>query len=247
MNQKTEIIPFGKHKGMPVEVIQEIDPKYLEWLKGQSFVRENFNNLYQIIINNSQSSDDTPEHNAMQIKFLEDEICLGAVFCKYQNKYLPERFIKNYVKEMQEEMVTGQLDVFDEYKTPIPYSAEELIKMQLQIDYLQALTMPIRYSTYKIHREMEPKRGTDVCICFDLYYNLGNNLDKRYSDSFFIELKPTLSDDYPVVIRALKRLPISIHDILLVIGSFTARGCTLEQFKQICPCKVALLSDLQAT
>jgi hypothetical protein len=70
-----EMIPFGKHKGKPVEAILD-DRKYMDWLLAQSWFKENHLNLYTVIINNGQEPTDTPEHNAMQIRFLDEEFRL---------------------------------------------------------------------------------------------------------------------------------------------------------------------------
>jgi hypothetical protein len=61
------IMPFGKYKGKPIEVLMQ-DKQYANWLKDQPWFREKFSNHYTIIINNlSTELVDNPEHNEMQV------------------------------------------------------------------------------------------------------------------------------------------------------------------------------------
>src|SRR5262245_55635383 len=71
-----KIIPFGKYKGRLVDEVLVDDPAYLQWLAGQDWFRAKFNILHQVIINRGAEPEETPEHNAMQVKFLDDEFCL---------------------------------------------------------------------------------------------------------------------------------------------------------------------------
>jgi uncharacterized protein (DUF3820 family) len=68
------IIPFGKYKGQPLEVVQATDPQYVQWIATQQWFTEKFANLVAIIRGTASSSEsETPEHNAMQIKFVNEE------------------------------------------------------------------------------------------------------------------------------------------------------------------------------
>jgi len=71
---KAEIVPFGKYKGQPVEVLLA-DDGYRDWLMSQDWFRARFGNIYQTIINYGAEPQDTPEHNEMQAAFLDDERC----------------------------------------------------------------------------------------------------------------------------------------------------------------------------
>jgi hypothetical protein len=59
-----------------------------------------------------------------------------------------------------------------------------------------------------------------------------------------IEIKPQLGDDFPGVLRQMKNSKADT----LVIGSFDARGCGIEDVRQIfasSECKIIILSDIQ--
>ena len=69
-----EMVPFGKYKGQPVEIMAA-DADYCEWLTAQSWFRERYGNVYNTIINYGAEPQDSPEHNEMQARFLDDEWC----------------------------------------------------------------------------------------------------------------------------------------------------------------------------
>jgi hypothetical protein len=67
------------------------------------------------------------------------------------------------------------------------------------------------------------------------------DLQKRYK----IELKPQVGDDFPGVLRQMKRTDSDT----LVIGSFNARGCTLDQVRKMFASnniKIVTLEEIQA-
>lgn len=71
---KTTIVPFGKYKGQPVEVLAN-DEQYCRWLADQEWFRTRFTAIHTLIINNFATPHETPEHNALQARFLDAEWC----------------------------------------------------------------------------------------------------------------------------------------------------------------------------
>ena len=68
-----QLVPFGKYKGQPVSVMQN-DTQYCDWLATQDWFRERYANVYnQVIINNFTEPTETPEHNRLQMLFLDNE------------------------------------------------------------------------------------------------------------------------------------------------------------------------------
>lgn len=74
----TTVVPFGKHKGKPIEALAE-DRQYLDWLMAQDWFRQRHSNLYQIVINNFGEPSETPEHNALQALFLDQTFQRGLL------------------------------------------------------------------------------------------------------------------------------------------------------------------------
>jgi hypothetical protein len=65
-----EVVPFGKYKGQPVEVLAA-DRDYCDWLTAQVWFAQRFPSLHTVVINNFGAPSETPEHNALQIRCLD--------------------------------------------------------------------------------------------------------------------------------------------------------------------------------
>jgi len=68
------VVPFGKYKGQPVEVLRG-DTAYCDWLTAQDWFRERYSGLWTVIINNFAEPSETPEHNRLQARFLDQQLC----------------------------------------------------------------------------------------------------------------------------------------------------------------------------
>jgi hypothetical protein len=66
----TDLVPFGKHKGQPLTVLAQ-DRDYCDWLLQQSWFMQRFPELHTIVINNFGEPNETPEHNRLQLRFLD--------------------------------------------------------------------------------------------------------------------------------------------------------------------------------
>jgi hypothetical protein len=95
---------------------------------------------------------------------------------------------------------------------------------------------------------------------FDIHFKSGilkeglayqdKKLDIACNFEAFIELKPTMSDDYPAVLRQIKANKDSLREhgeILLIVGEYTGIGATWEDVKMIFKSsgiKAILMSDI---
>lgn len=109
-----EIVPFGKHKGKPVEALLD-DRPYLEWLLSQPWFKEKFGNVYNIVINAGQEPVETPEHNAMQIKFLD--LDFRARLACLLGFGSPERPVDPSDPEFETDGIDVLFDAFAKYRT----------------------------------------------------------------------------------------------------------------------------------
>lgn len=75
---KNNIVPFGKYKNQPIEALAQ-DTQYTEWLMNQDWFRSRFPELRTIIVNNFTEPSNTPEHNQMVAKFLDDDFCAEVI------------------------------------------------------------------------------------------------------------------------------------------------------------------------
>jgi len=246
------IVPFGKHKGKPVEALAQ-DRQYCDWLLTKDWFRDKHPTIYQIIINNFGEPSSTPEHNALQARFLDDRFCL-ALACLY--KWIP--IDKNTCLDR----VNGELHNVEEQLSLFSVEDESDDDNSLASNYKRTLRVingseSLKYnrsdllankkkfmeikeyldtekSTFRLEKDFESK-GWDVDINFHHalpnYWILDNNLhDFRIS----IEIKPSLGDDYPAILRQMKAVSDRISGSkCLVYDKFNAAGATLEQIKGI--------------
>lgn len=126
----SDIVPFGKYKGSDIETLMA-DRAYSEWLVQQDWFRQRFQKLYALISMMQAPVTETPEHNRLQARFLEDEYCFaflkairGDIVGRNESRYqvCMERLpglLSEWVTEMQkrhidniEELQRGSDDRF---------------------------------------------------------------------------------------------------------------------------------------
>lgn len=156
-----EMVSFGKYKGKSVEALLD-DRPYLDWLLSQSWFKEKFGNVYNVVINNGNEPSETPEHNAMQIKFLSQE---------YRQKFACEIFWELMPCTDAPEFEKDGIDVCF---SPNPY------------------------------------RMTTICV----------------------EIKPTVGDDYPAILRQVKRYKKNnpLATFVLLVREYTGSGASESEF-----------------
>src|SRR6516164_9112004 len=203
MNEpKGSIVPFGKYKGRLIEELLLDDPVYLQWLSGQEWFRAKFAFLNQVIINRGSEPEETPDHNAMQVRFLADEFCLRFALCCCPG--LEQR---------------ARDELHNHYW---PIEAGDASERRARIGDI----------AFRSSCQFEV-RGVDVLFGIEAL-DLNKNIHSR---SLFwrpeylerglpVELKPTVGDDYPAVLRQMK---LSGSKVLFV-GEYTGKGATEEQF-----------------
>ena len=222
---KQLIVPFGKYKGKPLEVLLK-DESYSKWLSGQDWFQEKFKNIYTIIVNNYHSAPiDTPEHNQMQVKFLNEEHALKLAFLISRGKlFIPGN---DHFKEK----ITEFIKELKEYKIDLSEIIEDFKRMKGQ-------------NLLKISQIEFEKKGVDVS--YDVIYGYGEDFgvseytfsraaqvfNDFWSYSYIhlklrVELKPSVGDDFPSVLRQMK----SNGSSTLVIRNYTGTGASYEEFK----------------
>lgn len=238
-----DLIPFGKYKGQPVDVLQA-DPQYMDWLMGQSWFAERYKNIYTVVINNFGEASETPEHNAMQVKFLESEWRTKFAICLLQKK------IKGMQDKIQSQQLKRLVDLFNANRLEV---INRLCSTQsdegprvLLIGVLQSTANLQAKSCYK--KMLESARGM-----INLYRSLPSSFAIGQADLIkvefygfdaviqiddlvvYCELKPSMGDDYPAVIRQINSNADRAkayqynHRTVLIIGQYTGKGATYEQ------------------
>ena len=170
MNKQKEIIPIGKYKGQPIGVLRS-DPDYCDWLLAQDWMQSKYPQLRTIIINNFGEASETPEHNALQARFLDEAIINATTLMVYRRE----------IKSSEVKFEWQNIDVF------------------VRVDYWS-----------------------------------------MYASDLAIELKPTMGDDYPSVLRIVLANKQSAKfsagssradRAAVVIGNYAGTGATFDQVR----------------
>lgn len=199
MDLAGKIVPFGKYKGKPIEAMV-LDEAYCDWLAGQDWFRERYSTIFNIIVNNFGEPPETPEHNALQARFLNDDY--RREFSISAQKPKPFVDVSSYFKRKKEDKWHRGLYVDEE-------SPEFIVKAEWR-----------KRETKAVFEE----DGFDCSIyCIDTYVSdpvaIPSEWEKLYS--FFsgqainnavrteerfrisVEIKPSLADDFPAVLRQI--------------------------------------------
>jgi hypothetical protein len=234
-----KIIPFGKNKGQPIEILQN-DPKYVDWLKAQDWVKQKHPVFYNVIINNLQEPTETPEHNKLQVLFLDENVCL-----KFAKHYLISKGLKlTYTHRQEIKEPTSLPKKQEDYPNEkpqifIPNSSSNSIiiphlkdidkdidKYQQPKVYIIPTLHPKKHieterpKTFEISKAIFEKKGIDVT------YTVKTEVGIM---CFYIEIKPIVGDDYPAILRQMDNNGTEI----LIADAFSAVGATLDQVKEI--------------
>jgi hypothetical protein len=245
-----KIVPFGKYRGQPVEALAA-DRQYFEWLCGQAWFRERYQNIHTLIVNNFAEPNETPEHNRLQMRFLDDEFCAdivqaaGLSALRQKAKYVKEEWPKTkesiardialyrekhvQIAEMNSDNEWKRRQM-DGYKADQDKAEKKLMEETARYTDAQAFLNCPEIETTKItHRKFEVA-GWD--IAFIAEWIAGECIA---SDCFALEIKPSLGDDFPAVLRQMKarrRYPDSTR-CALIIDDFAAIGATFDQVKAV--------------
>lgn len=225
------LITFGKYKGQPVEVLAA-DKEYTEWLLAQSWFKEKNINLYTVIINNFREPLDTPEHNKMQIKFLNLDYRLK--FALYVNKdffkfdcegiktaLISQLSTSEYAKDLAIVLRKPEKHYGIVSKKLLTYSNPNFENVDV--------AFRLKYGIEINYNYIEKNRNS-------FHYNerIGDHLNLLNEEFFQIEIKPTVSDDFPAVLRQMKAsMPVhrSINSILF-LKEYTGIGANEDEFVQ---------------
>lgn len=211
----SEMIPFGKYKGQPIEVLQN-DPEYANWIAQQQWAKERHPQIVNIIINKFGESEETPDHNAMQAKFMDPRYC--AMLAESLGAFIPEP--ASQVQAIADRIAGDRLrfpgDLFSSQRT------------HDKIDSLSELVHGQAFEAGAIDVSFEVRMaGVDI--------RYGGRYDYRVErfiatnrKSAAVEIKPIVGDDYPAILRQMRNNRSNI----LVYGTYNGIGVNEKTFRQ---------------
>lgn len=202
-----ELIPFGKYKGRSIESIKN-DQQYIDWLMAQSWFIEKHKDLYTIIINNFQEPNDTPQHNAMHVKFLNDDYVLLTL-----SKCHPG--LESYA-------IYGKRFESDGWDAVVEVMNFTKDKYEALLDQISDLENQAFKIGDKDQEKLMLRQADDL-------------LSSVFRIDFYVEIKPVVSDDFPTVLRQIKACrvrdtPNTTIKKVLFVGEYNGIGATKDEF-----------------
>lgn len=234
------VIPIGKYKGQPLEVL-EADPNYKEWLLGQSWFRDKFTNIHTLIINNFAEPSETPDHNFLQAKFLDWDWVL---------KWLCGESYEQF-KFKEKKQINFEHDGFD---IVLRFSSVKISELeQNKLLFAEGITRLKNKDVTVISGFWDTFKGISFrgsdCDSIERIERHGIRSDgdfrflldkvleyqEVYKEIFNehivgIEIKPSLGDDYPAILRKIKSNPNRgrTNKEILAYRDFAAQGISEE-------------------
>ncbi len=241
-NQQKFLVPFGKYKGQPLQVLEN-DESYANWVINQENIKQRYPIVYNFIVHNQKLTPiDTPEHNKMQVRFLDWEYSLKLIYLLDPNffKFNSNHF-KNNLKQLYFSIKNNDDKLEDFGGTDLKRFNEKIDDIiKYPIDLLNHWETSFEVKGSDVFVSMS--YGYDFGIFFRNYdiYDYGDYITKRQKSllkqlEFYIntdlkiELKPSIGDDFPSVFREMK----SHKSNILIIDQLNTTNVSfdiLEQF-----------------
>ena len=235
------LIPFGKYKDQPVEVLAQ-DRQYVELLTAQPWFRDKFAGLYTVIINNFQEASETPEHNALQVLFLEDEWC-ARFFGVLKQDWQPDLVtaLRKNVEAERQSVIKGTHERYNKtlrqeceralerYAGSIEWGIkfwrafeEEGVDVRLSCSICTRSKLPEYQDSYS-YTASHVSEGSVWAECWVLS-------DLRLHE-IKVEIKPAVGDDYPAVLRQMRGNKSNVLFTERYIGTGASEEQFVETFK----------------
>jgi hypothetical protein len=230
---KLEIVPFGKYKGQPMDVLAQ-DAPYCEWLAEQEWFRSRYPAIHTLIINDFGQPEETPEHNALQALFVDKDFCARFVFHILGGQpHVYEIALKKKTDRIValERWLAGYSTQAHAGDPCIGYQGDRRVYLSELKQEFQDLT---EAQSPEIRTDVEfESHGADVFISYKIYMGPLHCL----SGEARVECKPSVGDDYPAVLRQMFSPPYYSEQSksILSIGpcGYAGAGATFEQVKAI--------------
>ena len=206
------VIPFGKRRGLTVAELLAQDPDYARWLSSQGWLADRFAELHTALVARGAASEETPEHNAMQVKFLRPEWRLACLIAARPG----------YVGRTRAELLGwAQAELRDE-RHQFRQNLDRIRSLEMEVATLENGGPFLRAPGCRFEL-----RGVDVLL-FDTSPNC-YGVDYSTHSGTGVELKPSLGDEYPAVMRQMHRLGASI----LVVNALASAVMSAAELREL--------------
>lgn len=268
------VVPFGKYRGSTVADLLNRDGDYARWIVSQAWVAERFAELHAAILCRGKASDDTPAHNALQARFLDPAFAIAFLLSTGLLSATPldDRAAMQLAEcgrsegnplygavKMRKAALALQHDTLAEYRQwAVDTGKEELLahlgrpvaqeRLEIDLDDLgtREIISDLTDPLFEVRTRVEFERnGIDVILAAEKFSRSGRFLGGHSVGPIGIELKPSVGDDYPSVMRQMRRL--NCRDV--VVGTTATLGVTPEQLRAMFVangCRMTLVSQIES-
>lgn len=207
----TDLIPFGKYKGQPLEVIAS-DRGYCDWLLAQAWFVERYPQIHTLVINNFGEPSETPEHNALQIRLLDEAFRAQCTEVALRF-FAPDRDWTHTIHT-----VDGSPTMMD-LATPyfVPPSVPDFEHAGIDVTWTVQ-----RWGLHHACGHDWPARLPDTHETWWYHPSEESYTARRIA----VECKPLIGDDYPAILRFLKNLPSRLFQnawLIILAGAVQSR------------------------
>jgi uncharacterized protein (DUF3820 family) len=247
MSEQIPLMPIGKYKGRPVTDIIVSDPGYVDWFKKQPDFEKKYNATFNIFMTQQlPGSSKTPQHNALQNKFLDNDVRNKVIEKKLPNTLNKLRTFKEYLRKIEKlfdepEFVSycGKHCLNEHAKNLLSRKyIDSKVELEAKFNWDVVIKTPLIYLKDIVLPCSKNMKNECLLLLTDInsnkyclnettkrIYNGYHYIDDGYEyhlifDGFrveeahiHLELKPTLGDDYPEVLRKMKtQIQLTIND-----------------------------------
>lgn len=245
----SDIVPFGKYKGRPVEDMLA-DAEYMTWLEAQPWFRERFKHL--TARRDADAMSRTPVHNRLQAMFLDATYSLAFVRVAHA-KALADKMaefelerhrgpgeLRARAADLEDHARKSEADLAKNPNHSWLKDSVDQDRKRAQALLAKAEELTADHPTMTLVRVSFETEGADVLIrtavsglaverSFGGYNTPGHVTGVARSEIAFdcaVEIKPSVADEYPAVLRQMKRNKSQF----LFVDRYEGEGATEAQF-----------------
>jgi hypothetical protein len=174
----SNLVPFGKYKGQPVELLAA-DRDYCDWLVAQPWFTQRYRDVYNIVVNYGSEPQDTPDHNALQARFLDDEFCLRVGRLVQPDRFDIEAQVQAEIEKAQQgvradiaqaeaELAEAELKLAEATDNLMKSRQDDVSKALAVLTSLRSEDQPVRLdeTSFKVEATRFQVNGWDVVVAF---------------------------------------------------------------------------------
>jgi hypothetical protein len=203
----SDVIPFRKYRGQEVAQVMQRDPACVQWLMQQAWFPEKFAPIYQLVVNNfAAPSEETPAHNALQVQFLELDFRAAFWRAGLDKEADWAGVTESHRKARRVYFRVPCLSAYhrrhDDSERHRQHHRKEVIERWANWRFRHDPAVQQLLLTGPVFEEDADVEFTAIIVAG--FPGL-SDLDAKRKYRLFIEIKPSMGDDYPAVLRQIKR------------------------------------------